>query len=526
MVNTNTFIEDRWSRLNSKGIGHFNMWHHSKSLGRPLRKKLQYGFIQRQLKREKEARLGNCIRQITHDCKEMLRRKLEEIELYNSTIPQNRNRRQKCYKCRQRGHIIKNCPMKNKEHNEGTEKPSAKLVNEEFMTTKPTVSLMYPEWIHFATKCMIKGTYQGHWDDIWYISSNTNMHLCSKLNLFCNIKESFAVSKLDDQMKFLFTYGIGEVVVKNGDERYLIPGVYYAPEVTLNVLSIEQLERQGVEIIYEDNTCRLIYMFSNPKDQKFNEDKLRIMQNEYLEKYFESLEKGDNSDEGTKTIGMEDDLIEIKGAIYSTRVNTFNEYVAFLNLPLPGPIPPKINGVTIYLMDLYKIVESLGGYLSVHFAREFGKIGEILGLSIQDEEEVKRCYINFLDVFTCYYKTARVPKQEHSPVLNMPTEIVEEDKEYTCLTSHQCDVAEIKAPSMETTNSEGKAEKIEHFGVKLEDIKKESDGHHFQPIQPNIKGSLTLNKDIQGVIKRPTSSESADKEDTNSSSSDDLTIIT
>ncbi|GJR99573.1 hypothetical protein Tco_0316082 [Tanacetum coccineum] len=102
--------------------------------------------------------------------------------------------------------------MKNKEHDEGTEKPgniseTAKLVNEEFMTRKPTVSLKYQEWIHFATKCMIKGTDQGHWDGIWYISSNTNMHLCSKLNLFCNIKESFAVSKLDDQMKFLFTYG-------------------------------------------------------------------------------------------------------------------------------------------------------------------------------------------------------------------------------------------------------------------------------------------------------------------------------
>ncbi|GKC42677.1 hypothetical protein Tco_1060399, partial [Tanacetum coccineum] len=54
-----------------------------------------------------------------------------------------------------------------------------------------------------------------------------------------------------------------------------------------------------------------------------------------------------------------------------------------------------------------------------------------------------------------------VPKQEHGIVLNMPIEIVEEDKEYTCLTSHQCDVAEIKAPSMETTNSKGKAEKID-----------------------------------------------------------------
>nr|GEY37685.1 ARID DNA-binding domain-containing protein [Tanacetum cinerariifolium] len=222
-----------------------------------------------------------------------------------------------------------------------------------------------------------------------------------------------------------------------------------------------------------------------------------------------TLEKGDTSNAGIKTVGMismEDDLIEIKGTIYSTRVNTFNEYVAFLNLlkrneiisqewdvfrnkfdkvvkwfyekylgrSLPGPILPKINEVTIHLMDLYKIVESLRGYLSVYFAREFVKIGEILGLSIQDGEEVRRCYINFLDVFTCYYKNARVPKQEHNLVFDIPTKIVEEGKEYTYLASHQCDVAEIKAPNIEAANRKGK-EKIEHFGIKLKDIKGESD---------------------------------------------------
>nr|GFB54633.1 ARID DNA-binding domain-containing protein [Tanacetum cinerariifolium] len=117
--------------------------------------------------------------------------------------------------------------MKIKEHVEVTKKPdnigeTATLANKEIMTAKPTVSLKYPEWIHFSTKCMVKGTDQGHWDDI---------------------------CKLVDQMKFLFTYGVGEVVIKNGDEKYLIPRVYYAPEVTLNVLSIEQLERQGIEII-------------------------------------------------------------------------------------------------------------------------------------------------------------------------------------------------------------------------------------------------------------------------------------
>nr|GEZ04865.1 ARID DNA-binding domain-containing protein [Tanacetum cinerariifolium] len=208
--------------------------------------------------------------------------------------------------------------MKEKEHGEWTKmagntsilmkgQESAKLMNKELMTTKTTISLKYLEWIHFSTKCMIKGTYQGHWDDI---------------------------CKLDDQMKFLFTYGIGEVVVKNSDQGYLIPGVHYAPEVTLNILSIDLLESQGIGIIYEDNTCRPIYMFSNPKDHKLNEDKFRTMQNEYLEKYFESFKKRDTSNEGMKPVGMlsmEDDLIEIKGTIYSTRVNTFNEYVGFLN---------------------------------------------------------------------------------------------------------------------------------------------------------------------------------------------------
>ncbi|GJV90210.1 ARID DNA-binding domain-containing protein [Tanacetum coccineum] len=494
MVNTNSLIEGHWSSLKT-GSGHSNNWYQSK-LGRPLRKRLQHGFIQRQLKREKETQLGNCIRQITHDCKNMLRRKLEEIELYNSTISQNKYKRHKCFHCRQRGHILRTCPMIDKNKDKGTEKNTSettKETNEVFKTTKPTVILKYPECIHFTTRCMIKGTDQGHWDDIWYISNNTNKHLCSKLNLFCNIKESFVVNKLDDQMKFLFTYGIGEVVIKDGGQGYLIPGVHYAPEVTLNILSIELLERQGFEITYENDRCRLVYMFNNPKDHKLDEDRLRTMQNEYLEEYFESLAKEDTS--------MEDDLIKIKGNTYSTKVNTFNEYVAFLNLikqdeivsqewdsfrkkfdkvvkwfynhylekSLPGPIPPIINGVQIHLFDLYKLIEGLGGYLSVYFGKEFGTIGEILGLSKQDEEKVKRCYINYLDVFTSYYKTARVPKQEHNYILDMPTKKVEEDKERTCPMSYQWDFAKTCAPIKRTTDQRGK-EKLEHFGVKLQDI--------------------------------------------------------
>ncbi|GKE46176.1 ARID DNA-binding domain-containing protein [Tanacetum coccineum] len=260
MVNTNSFIEGHWSNTNT-GLGQNNSWYQSQ-VGKPLRKRMQRVFIERQLRREREARLGKCIRQLTNECKEMLKAKMEEIELHNSTINQPKSqktfRRHKCFKCKQRGHILRTCPMndrnKDKEANTDTSK-IAKETKEGFKPTKPTVILKYPECIHFSTKCMIKGTDQENWDDIWYISNHTDKHLCYKLDFFCNIKEDFTVNKLDNQMKFLFTYGIGEVTIKDGGQGYLIPGVHYAPEVTLNILSMDLLEKQGFEITYENNRC-------------------------------------------------------------------------------------------------------------------------------------------------------------------------------------------------------------------------------------------------------------------------------
>nr|GEW37332.1 ARID DNA-binding domain-containing protein [Tanacetum cinerariifolium] len=494
MVNTNTLIEERRSKLNPSGLDDSIMWYQSKP-GNSLRRKWHNDFIYTKLKREKEQRLGNQIRQITHDCKEMLKRKMEEIELYNLTLnqPQSHNkfRRHKCFNCKQRGHIVKTYLIK--KQNEGTEKignrsETAKTKNKGFMASKPSISIKYPESIHLKTKCMLKGSDQSHWDDIWYVSNNTNVHLCSKLSLFCNIREKFTANKLDDQMKFLFTYGLGEVVINNGDKGYLIPGVSYALEVTLNILSLELLERQGFEIVYENNTCSLVYMFKDLKGQNFNEDRIKFMHNKYLEENFEVL---DGSAEQNNTLGlisMQDDVTEIKGTLYSTKVTTFNEYVAFLNLvkqdeiisqqwdifrgrfdkvliwfyknylgkPLPGPIHPKINGVQIHLFDLYKLIKGLGRYLSVYFGNEFGTIGEILGLSKQDGEEIKRCYINYLDIFTSYYKTARVPKEEHNTILSMPTGTVEKGKGYICPAFHQCVFGDNQAPNKEAVSKKGR----------------------------------------------------------------------
>nr|GEY21908.1 ARID DNA-binding domain-containing protein [Tanacetum cinerariifolium] len=340
--------------------------------------------------REKEARLGSCIKQITNDCKDMLRKKLNEIELYNSTIPQNKYRRHKCFKCKQRGHILKFCPIKPKINDKSAEiltSESEKETKEVLKPTKPSVNLKYPECIHFQTKGILKGTDQGNWDDFWYLSNNIDKHLCYKLNSFCNIKEIVLIDKLDDQRKFLFTYGMGEVVIKNDDQGYLIPGVNYAPEVTLNILSIDLLEKQGFEILYEDDRYKLEYMFRNQKGQNLDEDNLRQMQNNFLEKYFKLLDNKDTS--------IEEDLIRSREEHTQQRFRKKSDKVVkrfynyYLDRSLPGSIPPTINGVQIHLFDLYKLIEGLGGYLSVYFGQEFGIIGEILGLSKQDGEELR-----------------------------------------------------------------------------------------------------------------------------------------
>ncbi|GJY64920.1 hypothetical protein Tco_0466380 [Tanacetum coccineum] len=77
MSNTNSLIKGHWSNT-KPGLGLSNIWYQSKT-GRHLRRRQHLNFIQRELRRENEARLGSCIKQISMDCKEMLKKKMEEI---------------------------------------------------------------------------------------------------------------------------------------------------------------------------------------------------------------------------------------------------------------------------------------------------------------------------------------------------------------------------------------------------------------------------------------------------------------
>ncbi|GJX67238.1 hypothetical protein Tco_0302965 [Tanacetum coccineum] len=54
--------------------------------------------------------------------------------------------------------------------------------------------------------------------------------------------------------------------------KLIIPGVCYTPEVTLNILSQELLEKQGFTICYEGNRCSIVPMFKDKKVVLFDAD--------------------------------------------------------------------------------------------------------------------------------------------------------------------------------------------------------------------------------------------------------------
>ncbi|GJR22838.1 ARID DNA-binding domain-containing protein [Tanacetum coccineum] len=295
-----------------------------------------------------------------------------------------------CFKCQKHGHFANRCPTR--KDMASTKEP-----------VQPNVSIKYPEFIHFKTRGILKGTDYGTWDDFWYVSNTTNKHLTSNLNFFSNLKEEFVVEKLESQRKLLFTYGMGEIVIKDGSNGYLIPGVHYAPEITLNILSINLLKQQGFDIIFEGDRCTLEYIFKKQKGQNMDVDKMRQRHNDYLDDYFESMDKERTEREGEMPRLVED--------TDSSEVHTFHEFVAFLNLikkddiiskdwdiyrkrfdkvltwfytnylkrPLPGSLPPVILGVPIHLFDLHKLMDCMGGYLVCTLAKNLVHLQRYLG---------------------------------------------------------------------------------------------------------------------------------------------------
>nr|GEU94969.1 ARID DNA-binding domain-containing protein [Tanacetum cinerariifolium] len=280
-------------------------------------------------------------------------------------------------------------------------------------------------------------------------------------------------------------------LIENGDRTYTIPWVHYALEVTLNILSIGLLRRQGFEISSNGDRCTLAYMFKDRRGKNINLDRMREQHNNYLEDYFDALDRIANIERRIEQpYEKKDEDVEI---------GNFHECVAFLDLIRKG------------------------GALSNEweFEGDFEGLAEVLGLERSNGLDIRRCYLDYLEPLVSNYKAAR----SSNPTGGYGDEGIRRFEDYH---------GDGNKDGSTAAKEKGR---VEHFGITLE---KEEEGkcdvtaHQDEEDMARIKCYLCqktghFDFEYPNEDQRPTNgaltSRQQGEKDTHSSSSDDFTII-
>ncbi|GKD37917.1 ARID DNA-binding domain-containing protein [Tanacetum coccineum] len=258
----------KWQRPMKYSYGLHNKWHQSKFLGRPPRRFVHTEFVQRQNKRDREERLGRCMREITRDCRDMLRKKLEEIEAYNASKIENKMIHYNCFYCNMDGHITKTCPSKVKDDALG-------ITKKKYPVDKSMIlCFRCRNHGHFANKCPTKHQIQSTLVEITIV---------------------------------LYTLKLGVLSRAHMRVHGMIIGM-----------------QQGFELIFKEEKCTLEYMFKSKQEKNLDVDRMKQMHNNYLDDYFESLDKERMDREERKARPLE--------ATEQPEVHNFHGFMDFLNL--------------------------------------------------------------------------------------------------------------------------------------------------------------------------------------------------
>ncbi|GKC38267.1 ARID DNA-binding domain-containing protein, partial [Tanacetum coccineum] len=323
MVNIKRVMECNW--LQMKPVKYNQHWYQStcsdpwgKQLHKNVRVTLNKSLLQKET-HSNNPKWPKHKKHISPEGKQLLRKKVEEVMSYNSSRlqpsskqagessgPTRKEKRARCYICRKRGHVYWKCI--NRERN--TKNQEQKMTSP--MKTEVQERVNYPEKVHVTTDYMVEGSDKGNWNNIWYISSTYKRHMSPMKHLFKRMIQRFRVEGTEEkEKKFLISYGVGEAFVETNEGRITIANVLFTPEVTLNILSMDQLEEQGYMVSYVNNRCRIKYMFDEMPEafgqettiEGEDEDSIIKSHNSFLDGYFRSL---DLNEECSLIKGMED----------------------------------------------------------------------------------------------------------------------------------------------------------------------------------------------------------------------------
>ncbi|KAJ0880933.1 putative RNA-directed DNA polymerase [Helianthus annuus] len=157
-----------------------------------------------------------------------------------------------CYKCHKLGHFQYECP---------TEENSLNYAeydeNEEFllMATIDIEKYQKEEEMLMAVSETLK---EGK-EKVWFLDSACSNHMTGHKSWFTRLDKSFSHSVKLGNDKRLEVKGIGDVRLMVDGVAQTVTNVYYAPELTSNLISVGQLQDKGVVFIFREGIGKVFH---------------------------------------------------------------------------------------------------------------------------------------------------------------------------------------------------------------------------------------------------------------------------
>ncbi|GJY08768.1 ARID DNA-binding domain-containing protein [Tanacetum coccineum] len=292
MVNYKHVLERDW-RLGKPVNASFLQWHQSRRF-KPWEKQVRLNpddFEMRYSLTNGTAEIvpkSNQKRMLSDKGKNMLKEKLEEIEAFNTSSMcaafkrlntknvTRKEKRARCFICKQRGHVLWKCPDKKSKHKGETKA----VVDKE---------LKYPEIVHVKTDYMVEGSAKGNWIKIWSVATveTRNGYMVTHNHNRCAMRNMFDKEKgaVDMEEETELDYGKSSSMV----ERH----------------------NKFLEDYFESIDPKI--------DQKEERSLIKGMEDLKIEKkdYYDYVD---------------DQYLSMNGTLYAMKVNTFPRFISFLDL--------------------------------------------------------------------------------------------------------------------------------------------------------------------------------------------------